>query len=797
MLVFQDVAELLNNSPNTQIDLTPAQQNPGNWDLHKGRFTNPMLGDIPFEVLYIHAGATKQALEAAAGATKVFKPKETIVVYAPSLRGSFPKTIFEGRARKFWSTREYLAEMLGTSVLENYGKAMKALAPKDYVDPRIKTPSGFDMGSKPRNPLLSFFRDSGPSSGLDGGALGVLLASPGQGKTYMTRQLAATLAREAESIPIYLNSDQWSGLGPNDLSDLWKTISNSFRAFGAPVAWLDGHEDVFVRVTLAAGLFRIIFDGFDEYVLWNHGKVDAKDTFDRLYDLAIATGARILVTSRSSIWHSDIVEEGVQEGRKNLFVYSLLPFDSTYAREYFRKRLDDPARVDRAVSVFTDLTKMGHERQDEPLEHGNLAGRGFVLSLVAGLFEGSEPEGLNVKGNIVDWLIESLCTREERRQKLPTNVATQITILRDLAELSMANESLATADVRDVVAAASGLEGTEADALVRKLRDHPLLEYSPEAGGWRLRYEQIRLALLAGRLLDFTGQEVQKRRQLKGFLDDLRLTGALSADLPSAVVDVVCERGEARTREEMRSEIRDVVASLLWTDAELGRVIAVRIATYALDHLIRSDDSPADRYRMFSSLFPGEAMTGLPFEQTVHRMDFSGKTFEKCRFENVEWRGCVFDAQTSFVSCTFHGGSVRKSPSFGKARFKGCTTDPDAKAFIAAAQVEAGERTYARADLESDVRSVLDRFVRGGNLRTRIESDVKKGKISQSRHKDEILKKMFTSVLEGHEISNVSETGYHVAESSKDDFLFYMQNGVFRGSIQRAVDDLARSLKLS
>src|SRR5690606_34617766 len=72
-----------------------------------------------------------------------------------------------------------------------------------------------------------------------------------------------------KAIPIYVQSDQWNQLAPQDLSSIWRTIVNSFRYFDAPIPWLFADEEQFIFTFMKSGLSTLVFDGFDEYVLKN------------------------------------------------------------------------------------------------------------------------------------------------------------------------------------------------------------------------------------------------------------------------------------------------------------------------------------------------------------------------------------------------------------------------------------------------------------------------------------------------------------------------------------------------
>jgi hypothetical protein len=244
-LDFEEIVRLINHSRTTSIDLAPVKSGKEGWALHSGKY-RVHSSEFPFTLLSLNSRATKQSNEEAF--RDAFVTGETQVVYSPSLssRTLSHKELFEKKAKGFWTLKEYLASFLKDE-LQAYLEQMKELRANDFIDPRIRVPAG--VPRRYPSPLLSFLRESEGAAAV--GALGVLLAEPGQGKTYLARQTAALLASmENAPVPIFIDSTQWVGLPLQDLSSIARTIAHSFRHFNCPIAWLDGHEDEFLRVTL-------------------------------------------------------------------------------------------------------------------------------------------------------------------------------------------------------------------------------------------------------------------------------------------------------------------------------------------------------------------------------------------------------------------------------------------------------------------------------------------------------------------------------------------------------------------
>src|SRR5438105_4063511 len=353
---FQDIAKLLNFSRTTTIDLIPIKTKDGRWAPYKG-VHKVHTSSLPFKVLYFYSAATQEDVRTAV--REIGTDEDFHVVYPSAVARAFSgKTEIAShlnRAQGVWTTRQYLVSFIKDEV-QTYLKKLAAQAPHDYIDPKVDTPSGFQV--KTPNPVLSFLRD--PESERGAGKLGVLLAEPGQGKTYMSRYLVSRISEtDTELVPLMVDSSQWHTMSVEDQTSLPKTIAHSFRHFGAAIGWLEGHENDFLQATLRADVFRIVFDGFDEYILRNQGAVQPLEVLDALAELARVTGTRIVITSRSSFWHTNLPDAEIEQfiKRTGSLVFTILPFDPQHARNYFERRLRQGERVQNALEIYDVLRK--------------------------------------------------------------------------------------------------------------------------------------------------------------------------------------------------------------------------------------------------------------------------------------------------------------------------------------------------------------------------------------------------------------------------------------------------------
>lgn len=785
-LDFDEVASLVNHSRTTLIHAEPVKRSDAGWALYRGEH-RVHTATYPFTVLSLQSRATKEALERAH--REAFTPGETHVVYAPSLdkKLAVHKDLFRKSAAGYWTIKEYLASFIKDE-LDKYITTLRQQVPEHYIDPPVRVPAG--VSRKIPNPLQTFLTDDRVVRGESDGAMAILLAEPGQGKTYMCRHLAATLAESRRGIvPIFIDSSQWQGLGLEDLSSLAKTITHSFRHFDAPISWLEGHEDQFLRVALKADLFRVVFDGFDEYLLRNRRSAQPTEVLETLSELTSSTGARLLLTSRTSFWDTNIPEVVVDTLQKNgaTFVYEIQPFDHQHAKNYFTRRLGTNVRADEATQLYTTLRGQG----------SSFVGRGFVLSLIADLVEragiatAASTDG--VEG--FQWLLTKLCEREEVRQQLPLSAEQQLQAFQQFATDVAMGEPPTTDTLEYAVGLVRGDLDTETlEHCIEKLRSHPLLERSLADDRWQFKQGQAGVLLLAEALARQGSQE------LPTFVSHLKLDAGLLHDLATSVVDLLLlptsgtEGAEAvtailrhlRSRKEGGEPSKDTCR------------LAAAILLTGVDRLLPRGSSHRERAVLLGRLAGPGPIRKFVFTTTIARFDLTGSVLEECTFEQVTWANCQFDDTTCFRRCEVYGGGLMHTTGFGSARIESCRLDLDAASWVKSAQIREGKRLYDAADLRSDLEGIVAKFlVRGGpGLKTVSERNLTRGRISTSRHKDSILEAVKKLVIEPHHVSGISEKGYNIRESAQEALRFWATNNVLTGPLAVAFEELRERLRL-
>jgi hypothetical protein len=652
-LDFLEVVALINHSRITEIDINPLKGEKGKWALFKGLNKVPNF-TYPFYILYIYSDFTKESSLSAS--QSIIYPNSTQVVYAPSVKESYLSEL-KSQIRNykdlagFRDLKVYFLSFIQDQLKVYLQRIITELEPKYYVDPPYETPSGIKR--KIPNPLYSFLTDN--IDDIKGGSLGVLLADPGQGKTYTTRYLATTLASNG-FIPIYIHSPQWFNMKEEDLSSLYKTITYSFRYFDAPLDWIEGVEDLFINITLKLGMFRIIFDGFDEYILWNKGKFTPNEIISNLHNLAEQSNSRILVTSRTTFWNYNIADENHYQ---YLFKYEILPFDQNHAQNYFEKRLvGNLSAIKRASEIFGRLKNIGRSDFSRIF-----AGRGIILNLIADLSDESEETTYDGNTSVFQWILNALCLREEKRQRLPINAEQQLSIFRLFAEYKSIGIRASTDLLLEIIqVVCEKLTPEEVNSMVglgaspRSLQDHPLIYKENikknEVDIWKFRHEQIEFNLLAEQIINYSKENLSN--SIKILFSKLVITGSVLDDLCTVIFEQISanldlDKSYNNTLKLLSklihcSDLNNLNPRKSYT---LSTFVS-KLIIYVLNKNKIIGRLRNDRMKELLKYLNNNEIIGLQFTGTLNSLDFSGINVSDCRFENVIWSNCTFNDNTIF-----------------------------------------------------------------------------------------------------------------------------------------------------
>jgi hypothetical protein len=765
---FREIASLLNLNSHIDINVDPDQKGEG-WSMHWCRHTVQGFSN-KFRVVYLKSDATRKDIEKA---SEEVARDQTFVIYPPSLDNDmdFHRNKLKEDAEKFQNSKEYLKSPMKDEI-EEYKNELESQRRDKYIEPRFDT----HVLKRP-NPVRSFLKKQ--LYPVDKGKLGIILAGPGQGKTYMSRHIVGEMARRSINIvPILVDSSQWNKMSPDDQRSIWKTMTHSFNYFDTPISWIKGSENKFLQSTLKADIFRVVFDGFDEYILRNKGVVKAEDTLANIIELVRSTGTRIVITSRTSFWENTISEEkrNELEEREEIEVFKIRPFDEAKAREYFKRNNRSDDSQEKAINIYRDIRGDNEE----------FVGKGFVISLISDAAEGadsSKSKGLtgarNNRFDALMWLMETLCRREERRQELALDEQDQLSLLQAIAYERAKNHAVDD-DTFDLLVfeEKSTISEKEVDRTRSKFVSHPILRRikGQDSEYWEFEQVQVELALLSKQILEMEGRKLARRAH------NLEVDPKNVPDLSSFLVEF------ARSKS---SGTRDAVSHLsqLISNVSNSRVygLQAQLALSSVDEFEPQGTLRSDRTEMLLRLTGKNDIRDISFSgSTIRSFDFTEVIFRGCEFHEITFANCKFNEETTFRGCRFGGGVPPKNCNgFGLSEFEGCVFDKTSKTWLKNERHIEGKDRYDKDQLRREFQMVIDKFtVKGSDVvKPSSKKDVYDNYLSRSPKKDAII-----DALEGKVISFDKDKA-KVLDEAKEDVYFFEMNNNFKGRLRESFEE--------
>jgi len=516
----------------------------------------------------------------------------------------------------------------------------------------------------------------------------------------------------------------------------------------------------------------------------------------------------VLVTSRTSFWNSDVSQESISNLTVQPIVYKIIPFDQNHAKSYFNARFNqNEEKTKEAVKIYDQLRRFGSSN-----DASNFAGRGFILYLIADLASDRSlsPSSSPVEGQtVIQWVMKSLCEREQKRQKLPINADAQLEIFREIAEAIACGDKITSSVMRDIITlCAIDIDPSEIDDLIvdskgkkGSFHDHPLVRKESNEG-WLFVHEQLFFNLLAEQILLFTEHPGSFLHKL---FNRLSTGGKLITLIHELATCLVAQLASIRKEDAANRKIAEVIEALMtccdrqhesYETIKLEKILASSIALLAVNRYVPTGNLRKERFERLQTLIPAGQLNGFHFSGSITSMDFSDVVFKDCRFDHVTWVNCKFDEGTIFDSCHYMGGNIQKSDGFGKSEWKSEVLDNDARALINVERIAAGKKKYSEENLRTDIESIIKKFVpkEGLGFKTVHEEYLASGIINKSLYRDDIIKILIKKLLDKHPISGATGTAYHIKDDAKPAISHYIINGVYTGILSDAYQELLRIL---
>lgn len=694
--------------------------------------------------------------------------------------------------QRIMSIRDYIVNEFKAK-LDRYREFLSGLEARHFVHPSIQT----TIHSTNIRPIE--YLTDGLSA--KGGSLGVLIGEAGQGKTYYVWKAIESLNRDtAARLPIFVSSGQWKQMTPAILEDLSAVIAYSFSSAGVGLDIPSEKADRYVDVFLRSGIFSVIFDSFDEYVLGNLSNVSTFSAFHAVRRLCASTEAPIFITTRASFW-SDL-DEALNQAKVGpdirIVRWSLKPFTEDHAKAYFRERFDtNPDQANRAISLFRSASKaVGESGKD-------LVGRGYFLLLIYELVLRDSTNfaaHLSFGGvNPAQWIIDRLCDREVERQgvvstalqrKLLRIIATRRSGERLISDSELINE-LRASGVPDRIAVntvAGGEKGSRA-----RLRDHPLMRFQDSSATWDIRYQVVSDLIIAEYLVESIN--AGSPFDIDNFIREcgLKQERLSNSNLFGFAVDILALDPEKGSR-----LIRSAIGNVLKSDMGNGfreapaMQLLTSLAVAWISH-VGSDMPRTKKCNSLMSMFPSNDFRGAIFTGQLASFDFSSCTFEGVTFHNVGFINCRFSNETRFSNCQFYGGSAAATINLGLADFAASTKmDEAAEIFIAKHMIRSKTRSYKRDEFEKDFKLILKKLAPSDMHFPNItEGELFSGTMGLKHCRQIVVHTLLGSLI----VKTTLESGnarYQLAPDYRHVVVVHNSNGNFHGKLNEIYQKLLR-----
>ena len=644
-------------------------------------------------------------------------------------------------------------------VFDQYLESLSDVPTEEYfISPRSTNNEIDDLESW----MIDYMR--GGRSEDDGTVL-VLSAHAGVGKTTLSRSLLHELRKRAtrvKTIPIYVEAQHWGKLHLDSIDGLWDIIDNSLRSFSSSLSL---REDLFYYA-LRQGYLSFIFDGFDELCGHKTSQLDAIAVLQQLTSIAAQSEARILVTTRTLYWDSEI--ETLPD---NVKVVKLDAFNTQQAKRYFSKYFrSTPSKQNQALNVYRELVRGSHRPRQDGGVRTQFVNLPLCVAMVANYVKsGGGPITADARRVLLEDFLLNICRREKERKNLNTSEVNQLSSFQELAILDGENMN---PEFEFEILQATDFD----DQDINKLVDHPLLR-SSDSTKYRFSY-------------DFLGPYFRALAIAKG-LDD-------STKKLSQMIDIMAREAEGK------GYISEQLCGILEPNSldNVARVFQEIVpknkkAASFLFHICRNlidETQVTTRAERSQHLFSALAGTDFlknrlikrwSFYGILERLDFRGITFDQCRFERVAFRHCLADETTRFTDCIFTGDlDIKPTSDWSNVDRKGCRD-----IFPASVVWEEvlGRALGSREDRVLEIlRIALSRFWYHGRPRMSMRlDDWNKGVLGKRNLAEEILEAMLkVKLVQKVAISGVSEGGIAFDKSSMNDLRNYMDNQQIQGKIR-------------
>ena len=636
--------------------------------------------------------------------------------------------------------------------------------------------------------MAQWLTDRHTKSG-DEHSIAVVVADGGVGKTTLARVLCERIAKNGlNAFPVLVESAMWRDVVQSNLQ-IKTIIERSIANRYANAARLASSEDAF-RALFRAGVFVLIFDGFDELCVHPGSTITPKQILEELTDLSKIEEdgfqSRVIVTTRESYWSSISTEIDTTP----LEILKIRGFDNEKKKSYFQKRLKTATARDLAFRLAKQIGGAIYKNsQVEADTNDRPSGVPFILDLIARYIEdNADAQVVNpYEADPLANLLEGICRRENLRQRLNIDPYKQLELFEEL--FREYEEKISLSDLELFADVFCNIRDRET---ISRLANHV---FFVNAGPSMLaaRYEVLRVYFVARFLSKglTTVSSIESRTKIAALL------AAQSAGHTQVIETLVTQ-----LQRHPRPRLLDAMKQAYEIVSEQTNSSERLAASMALSHiamaLVENQKSRVDRTQEFATLFgflwanDSFIFRNLAFSGNVTNLDLSHVEFQRCSFSNASFTKCKFSQETLFADSEF----------IGSLAFSGCESTGDinlADSCVLSKEAEyefsiihsGTARREVRISLAEDAAiRALRRFKTEFGLVTSQARRMTNGFRPGNPYNEKIWNELISGgIVERHRIAGVTEGGLNVCSDKeiRKEVSDFLDNGVLGGVLRGVI----------
>ena len=604
--------------------------------------------------------------------------------------------------------------------------------------------------------------------------LSIITGPAGFGKTTLCQILVNHFIKYSEltRIPLFISSQHWRNL----LETHHLTIRQIFLAAVSERFSQAALGDEMIEHLISSGAIIPIFDGLDEICTDAYTEIGISEIVDQLDEMfSDNEQARAVFTSRTTFW--TMVRPDV---RLRFREFVVRPFDSNQRSQFLDDWFgSDHTAKSRVFSLLGRIEALGSgpsRSQDEGTFKFSESPYVIYLASIAAEEQKGGGFGPDSWANIqdpLDAILTALAEREVRKNKIPA--AKQNRILFSLALLHGPEFSL------DAFSQIVDLYAEPGERLEGMLSHHVI---TGSGSSRTFLFDGFGDYLRAKAIANWIFRDENEIFGIEEYLKEINSESDTSVDI----------FGEISAFYASLDDLKQAFSSKRIIKFFHGRMGQGLLFLFSRafrkqdpsSHLILTD-------AIIETLLGGERFfRQIDFSGQIERISLSALSFEDCKFSNVVFRSCDFDAESKFVKCDFRNDfAVYSCDGFGDAQLLSDQLSSSARAVFAERNVKGADRRVT----ETDITAILEYIFSQMQTPQLGYRDIsREGLLSRIQKKNSYIAGTVLEMLEREDVLIVTRAQQkhrvRLGIGKPEDVIAFHREGALIRSIRNVVDNV-------